>query len=181
MKRTLQTLLLTAFTTLSLSAAEPADGQWFHMTVHERDGGRTRVRMNLPLSAVVKAAPLVPRDGIRSSNIHIGGKRLEISEFRRVWTALPEGGESVLPDTTHEVKLKRDKGYLIISIVDRSNPAVLRIPAPVVDALLSSAGDRLNFSAAAQVIARLAPAEVLAVASDDKTVRMWVDSTPRSE
>lgn len=175
MKRTLLLLAMVFATAANLAAAGPE--KWFHVTVHEQDGGRTRVRMNLPLSAVAKAAPLIPVRGVRSSRIHIGGAELRVADFRRAWVALPEGGEVTLPQR-EEVKLKRDRGYLIMSIANPQDPAVLRIPAAVVDALLSSAGDELNFSAAAQVIATIAPSEVLAVASDDKTVRMWVDSTP---
>lgn len=180
MKRTIVAFALAAVIAPPLPAAEPA-GKWFHMIVAEQDGGRTRIRLNLPLSAVTRAAHLFPDDRTRSKRIELGGADFRVSDFRRIWTALPEAAETTLPDTVHEVKLKRERGYLIISVANPADPAVVRIPAAVVDALLSGAGNDLDFAAAARVVARIAPSEVLAVATDEKSVRMWVDSNPGGE
>lgn len=178
MKQTLLSIALAVTVATPAMAADAAAGKWFHMTVHEQDRGRSRVRVHLPLSAVAKAAPLVPVRGVRSGSIRIGGTRLQVSELRRVWVALPEGTETTLPEPHEQVKLKRQQGYLVMSIADPNEPAAVRIPAAVVDALLSSAGDDLNFAAAARAVATIAPSEVLAVATDHTTIRMWVDSTP---
>jgi hypothetical protein len=52
----------------------------------------------------------------------------------------------------------------------------VRIPAAVVDALLSGADERFNLGAALTALAKTGEGDLVTVNGNNETVRMWVDS-----
>ena len=69
-------------------------------------------------------------------------------------------------------------GHLVFRATDPhdgNGEAVVRIPAAVVDALLSGAPGELDFSAAIDALAKTGRGELVAVSEDRDTVRIWVD------
>ena len=51
----------------------------------------------------------------------------------------------------------------------------IRIPAPVLDALLSGQGEEINLLAAVQALQQMGTQEIVSIRDGDKTIRVWVD------
>jgi hypothetical protein len=54
----------------------------------------------------------------------------------------------------------------------------VKMPAAVVEALLSGDEDELDVAAAIRALARHGEGELVTVSGDDETVRIWIDGTP---
>lgn len=94
--------------------------------------------------------------------------------------ALREGGESV--------RIAKERGVLVIHAEggDKSSPerVQVRLPLPVVEALLGGEPKQLDLSAALRALAGCADEELVRVESPGETVRIWIDSAksgPRAE
>lgn len=172
--RTVTILLLTAVLPSTLLAGE----RYFHLKVESRIGAEKSVEMNLPVSVLAKAAPLFPDRPVRARRIELCGYRIKVSEFRQTWRTLAEGRVVDLAQNDTRLRIHKSGGWFIAEASNHEQARV-RIPAPVIDALLDSSGDRLNFAAAAQTLAASRNGEVMSVVTDDDVVRMWIDESPR--
>lgn len=179
MKSLIRTALVVA---LGLAVAPAAHADlWLHLRVTESGDHASTVKINLPYSLVERVAPLVDEGKFDDGEIAWNGEEVEIGELRETWQALRSGKSGVTKDGA-SWKLDGSGGSETLVIHEKGDAAgaEVRIPARLVDALLSD-GDRLDFQAAARVIASVGSGELLAVDDDGTRVRMWVDSTPVAE
>ncbi|HEV7669819.1 MAG TPA: hypothetical protein VGS22_14950 [Thermoanaerobaculia bacterium] len=185
-RRILPLLLLPALLGLSLPAL--AAGPYFHLDIQSADGnsarheGQGRVSIDVPVSLVQAIAALIP-DGIHSGGkIVIDEHEIPPAQLRRIWREvrnLPEAKIATFEDHEGRLTVSKQAGHLVFRATDphdaRGGEAVVRIPSPVVDALLSGDPGELDFSAAIDALARSGRGELVAVTQDRDTVRIWVD------
>ncbi|MBI2212762.1 MAG: hypothetical protein HYU52_03875 [Acidobacteria bacterium] len=154
---------------------------WLHIRVTEAGSHPATVKINLPYALVERAAPLVESEHVGDGEIVWNGDHVELSELRETWRALRAGKRTITRDDASWTIVRDASGEtLVVHELDTKSGAVVRIPARLVDALLSGSG-RLDFSAAVKVIAQLGSGELVAVDEDGSNVRIWVDSTPEAE
>jgi hypothetical protein len=172
---------------MGAAAANAKSALWLHIKVHDGDG--SRVSINLPLSVVEAAMPLVPEEARLAGRIRIADRDLSVQDLRRLWRAVqsePEATFVVVDESSGKVRVARSGGYLLIQAADGTDRegrprrhhgerVEVRMPVAVVDALLSSTGDQLNLVAAIEALARSGEGELVTVNGDNDTVRMWVD------
>ncbi len=183
----LPALLLPALL-LTLSLPAKAAGPYFHLEIRSAPEGRShgdgqdRVSIDVPVSFVQALVALVP-DGIHSTGkIRIDEREISPAQLRRIWREvrkLPEAKIATFEDREGRLEVSKQGGHLVFRATDPHEPrggqAVVRIPAPVVDALLSGAPGELDFSAAIDALAKTGRGELVAVSEDRDTVRIWVD------
>ena len=179
-------LIRYAFSTLLLTTALAAQAAtqelWIHLRVAEKRGSHAKVAINLPLGLFNVATAKIPSRHVRNGRIHFCNHDMTVDDLRSIWR---EAGSR--PDTWIEVKeddhtfrAKKSGGYLVVEGTDWDDDDVttMRIPATIVDALLSARGNDLNLAAAVDAMAKTERGEVMTVSADDADVRMWVDRNP---
>lgn len=153
---------------------------WLHVQVHAAEGGE-RTSINLPLSLVQGFIALVPDTGGGSAKIRVNDREVSVPELRAMWRGLRDKRDTpwVTTDSRDgKVRIAKRGGYLHIQAEERTagrEEAEIRIPATVVDALLSGNDDELELGAAISALARHGEGELVAVNSENETVRIWVD------
>ena len=162
-------------------AAETAgETRWIHVRVDEAEGAK--VNLNLPMSLVEVALEAAGRDAFDSDKLRLDSRGdLKLEDLRRTWRELRDAGDTDLVevrDGDEHVRVFR-RGETVYVHVDEDKDKTVRIemPASIVDALLASEGDELDFVAAARELARTANQEVVRIDGDGTSVRIWVDQT----
>ena len=169
------------------SGAAMADSDlWLHVKVDEADGAK--VMVNLPIGLVEKALPMIPTDDWHNGHIRIDGDhQWSVSDLRELWQEVRDTRDMTfvtVQDDGENVKVWKEGGYLKVSVLENDgeeSEVNVRIPARVVDALLSGEEDRLNFSAAIEALAAEGEGELVTVNDDDDRVRVWVDRIAEAE
>lgn len=179
---------LTLF--LGLAPAVMADADlWLHVRVDGRHG--ETVNVNLPLSLVEAALPLIPAEHFHDGHIvlddhHWGaeGHHLSVADLRDLWRELkasPDMTFVTVEDHEETVRVAKSGAYLVVDIDDRGGEtSQVRMPVAVVDALLSGDGESLDVRAAIGALAAHGEGELVTVTEDDETVRVWVDRIPEA-
>jgi hypothetical protein len=178
---------------MGAAAAEAKTNLWLHIKVHDGHDD-SRVSINLPLSVVEAATPLIPEEARTAGQLRVDGHDLSVQDLRRIWREVqrqPDAAYVTVDEGHTRVRVARSGGYLLIRAADRDTRAPesggghdrghggehveVRIPVPVVDALLQGAGDRFDLAAAVAALVRTGEGELVTVNGSHETVRMWVD------
>lgn len=179
-------LAATAFAALLLAAlpltAAPATAEdlWLHVAVDEGPEG-ARVRVNLPLSMAETALGMIPEEEMRNGRIRIDESDLSIAELRQLWNELqtsPDATFVEVEEADERVLVSKSGGYLLVTVHgsgDQTQRVEAKIPAAVVDALLSGEGEELDLTAAIRALAAHGAGELVTVTDDATQVRVWVD------
>jgi hypothetical protein len=176
--------LLVAGATAGAAAAATAQ-RWIHVHVDEEDGTGARVTLNLPIGLVEAALPMVDSDSFRGgkgARIRVNGEDFDCRQLRNLWAALREAQDApyaIVEERDQTVRVEKSGGFMLIGVTpknahgDRVN---MRVPLPVVDALLSGSDDEIDLGAALRALADSgATGELVAVDDDKTTVRIWID------
>jgi hypothetical protein len=194
MSRTRTVLLALALLALPAAAATAAEAlqagqgkRWVHLAVDEGGDG-ARVRVNLPLALVERVAEMVPAEARGHARLVVGDEELTAPELRAIWRSLERGRnvrriEVADPDETVYAWRHGDRLHLRVRDVPYDRPwnredVHVTLPAAVVEALLSGGEDELDLRAAIRALAQEGDGELVTVAGDDETVRIWVDGSP---
>jgi len=179
--------LAAAAATASAAAADDRAASrdlWLHVNVQEAAGGR--VHVNLPVAVVEKAAALVPDDARHYGRVRMGRRDVSAAQLREIWRAVKDGPDATfvtVDEKDSKVRVAKRGGYLLFR-ADEARPGRsqvdVRVPIPVVEALLSGAGDELDIPAALQALARQGEGELVTVDDEKDTVRIWVDGVAES-
>lgn len=176
------TAALTAVTAAPAAADPRMDGLWFHLQVHEGKED-AHVVINLPLSMVEKSAGFLRnKDGQNNSGrIRFNDTDMSKAELQAMWNDLRRQKDTTflsVQETDGKVKMAKRGNYLMIQASDtgtKRENVEIKIPVPVVDALLSGPGEELNIAAGLQALVRAGEGEIMTVTSENETVRMWID------
>src|SRR5258708_35397765 len=93
---------------MGAAAAEAKTALWLHIKVHDGDG--SRVSINLPLSVVEAAMPLIPDEARVAGRIRIADRDLSVQDLRRLWRARqrePEASFVPLDEPPRQVRVAR--------------------------------------------------------------------------
>lgn len=184
-------IVLAAFgmTVLALPAlAGPAT--WLHIKVDERGAKAGTVRVNLPLTVIETAAPLMSEEFAKHAKITVGKKSQEGFDKARLqsfWTAIKgaEDAEFVTVESEKEhVRVAKSKGQLIIKVREdkaAADTVTVEIPLAVADALLSGPADQLDFVGAIGAMKRSGESQLVSVDDKDSRVRIWIDAKVGAE
>lgn len=158
-----------------LSAA--GNDLWLHVKVQENDD--TKVTVNLPMSVVGKALPMLPEEHLNAGKMHLDEVEMSVSEMRELWREVqssPDATFVTVEEDDEKVRVWKEGGYLMVSVVDRGGESVeVRVPGRVVDALLSGDGEELDLVAAMEALVDEGEGQLVQVTGDDENVRVWVD------
>ena len=174
-------LALAAMTAASAARAE----RWLHVKVEEHQGSRARVSVNVPVELAEAAAGLIPEHVGRHGRVRIDHAEIDGEELREFLRALRQAREApyVTVESDHgEARIWKQGDILHVQATERNRneTVAVKLPMTVVDALLSGPSDELDVAAAMRALAAAGSGEVVAVDSDDATVRIWVDDRPES-
>ena len=181
--------ILAALAALALGAgvAVADSNLWLHVKV-DGDHGE-KVSINLPLSLVEKAIPMIPDEHFHDGEFVLdhdwgGDHHLTLSELRELWSELkssPDMTFVTVEDGDDTVKVSKSGGYLRVHADDDRESVEVRIPEAVVDALLSGDGETIDIRAAIEALADHGEGELVTVNGDDEFVRVWIDSTAEAD
>ncbi|MBV8201706.1 MAG: hypothetical protein JOZ15_13880 [Acidobacteria bacterium] len=173
---------------MGAAAAEAKTDLWLHIKVHDGNDD-SRVSVNLPLSVVEAATPLIPEEARTAGSLRVDDRDLSVQDLRRIWREvqrLPDATFVTVDEPDGKVRVARSGGYLLIEAADHATAersgrrhgehVEARIPSAVVDALLKGSGDRFDLAAAIEALAKTGEGELVTVNGDHETVRMWVDA-----
>lgn len=175
-------VLAVALSALPATAAD----LWFHVTVQDQANGNETVTVNLPISIVEKALPLIPQDQMRDGRIVIDNQEFDAAKLRALWqevSASPDMTYVTVKSNNENIKLSKERGYLVARTTEHSGSGAeihARIPLSVVDALLSGEGNSLNVQAALAALVAEGEGELVTVNDDKSQVRVWIDSQPEA-
>jgi hypothetical protein len=167
-----------------------ADDTWLHVRVESHEGKGENVRVNMPLSLAEAILPSIHNDKLDNGRIRIGNLNVNGVDVRAILAAVRDSkdGEFVTVQTEDsDVKVTKKDGILIVHVVDhektKASPTQVevRVPMPVVEALLSSKGDELDVLAAVKALAHQSASELVSVEDGGEHVRIWVDTSSTSD
>ena len=171
-----------------LTAALPAAAQdlWLHVKVHEQGGDNARVTVNLPISLIESALPLIEgSEQIEDGRIVIDDSDVEIEDLRRVLDSLhgaPDATFAEVETDTERIIFFKDGAYLRVETDATADGTEIRarFPITVLEALLSGPENQLDFGAALRALAAHGPGDLVTVRDHDATVRVWIDDLPEA-
>ncbi|HUF17128.1 MAG TPA: hypothetical protein VMS12_03685 [Thermoanaerobaculia bacterium] len=168
----------------TLLVSMPALGAdlWLHLRSESQNGRRNRVVINLPVRALEKALPMIPREVSRNCELRFSEVRITPGELRAVVQQLrvaPSGAEVRLTPDDTELAFRREGDVLQISGTShwrRGLNGTVRVPFDLAEALLGGEGD-LDFRAAVELLVRRGAGEIVLINHEDHNVRIWVDQS----
>lgn len=169
---------------LFVLAAATANAQWLHVRVEEQGKELERVRINLPLKLVEAAVPVLEKQAIPKNGLQVGGQEITVEEMREIWSSIKSQGDYEMitveqKNTRVRVSIEGDYLY-IISDDDSTTTVNVRVPVPVVDALLSGEGQQLNIAGALRALSTAEDGDLVSVQDNKTMVRVWIDQQSNS-
>lgn len=176
--------LLPALIVALIASPVAASDLWFHLRVDERSDGNTKVRVNVPLAIVEAALPLIPKHNPDHRRLEVNGREIQPEQFRGALRALRNSAEdmpvTIAVDGENVVFSRRaDVVFMDVEHHDGER-AVIRMPFDLAEALVAGEGNEVDMRGAARALVRRGAGELLTVATDDSTVRMWIDDSSES-
>jgi hypothetical protein len=177
-KRILGIALLALGAAMVRAAA--ATDLWLHIKVDDDREG-SRVNVNLPLAIVQAAMPVLPHEATSARQLRIDDRDFSADDLRRIWREIERSPDAtyVTVDERHgNVHVAKRGNFLVIHAVDRDRRherVEVKLPLPVVRALISGSGDQLDIAAALAALVREGQGELVTINGDNETVRLWVD------
>ena len=175
-RKNISIVLLILFLGSSLTWAQSTT---LHIRVQE--GEAEKVSLNLPVSVISAVLPLVEDKvgHLMGEHIEMGGQEFGIADLREIWTALKDDGSYELANIQtgeENIRILLDENSLLIDTDEASKEQVhVRIPVPVMDALLSGTGDELDLAGALETLASTGESDLVEVRAGDAHVRVWID------
>ncbi len=166
--------------TAPMVAQETPPQNWLHVQVTGQgdDDERVALSVNVPLRAVGAVLAMVPEDIITSDGRLTVAEEygVSVSAIRTMWQEVKAAGESefvTLQRGDRTVRVAR-VGEQFQVRVEGDETVRVDLPIVVVDALLSSDGEALNFAAALEQLGELR-GDIVSIMGDERQVRVWVD------
>jgi len=192
MKQNVWVLMVLAW--VSMSGLAAAADRWMHVKVIENGEDGDRVRVNIPLSLAEKVLPTINADKLHNGQIKIDGQTTDKVDLRALLAAVRDAqdNEYVTVESRHEnVRVAKSGGFLLIKVHESQDGAAqppqkgekkhdstvdIKVPFPVVNALLSGEKDELNLVAAIHALGEYQNIDLVTVNDAESTVHIWVDS-----
>ncbi|MFQ5817931.1 MAG: hypothetical protein ACE5H2_08250 [Terriglobia bacterium] len=180
MRKALSGLLLV-LVAATVALAQPAD-RWLHVRVEKSGEEPETLRVNLPLALAEAVLPAIHVDPLRGGKLKLREIKIHEVDWRAVLEAVRAAGEGefLTIESAHEsVRVAKEGGYLIVKVREdeqKNQQVDVKLPFPVVEALLSGEEDELDLVAALRVLSAHGDIELVTVKDGAETVRVWIDS-----
>lgn len=177
---------LVALAVLVLALPAAAQDLWLHVKVHETGGDNARVTVNLPISLVESALPMIESAGeIEDGRIVIDDADVRVEDLRRVLDELTHSPDATFAEVetdTERIVFFKDGAYLRVETDATAEGTEIRarFPIAVLEALLSGPENQLDVAAALRALADHGPGDLVTVRDRDATVRVWIDDLPEA-
>lgn len=176
--------VLGVFLSLAVMAgtASAADDLWLHVKVDEGDGAK--VTVNLPVSIIEKAIPMLPAHELHHARISAEHADIELEDLRELWQEVrssPDMTFVTVEDDGENVRVWKKSDWVYVEVRDEEGPESVdvKVPLAVVDALL--AGEEIDIEGAVRALVEHGKGEFVTVSDRDDNVRVWIDDTPEAE
>ncbi len=182
-KLALMTLTVALCAVMAASAGAASD-LWLHVRVDEGDGAR--VSVNLPLSMVEKALPMIPEEHLDHGRIVFDDWHVSMQELRELWQQVKDSPDMTfvtVEEDDERVRVWKEGDYLLVSVREDEDTTKVdvRLPSVVVDALLSGEGTEMNLHAAVEALVAHGEGQLVTVTDDEDHVRVWVDRSAEAD
>jgi len=154
----IKTTLLTAGLALALAGTAAASDLWLHMNVNEAKGGQGN--LNFPLSTAIGMAGMAANDDHHPGKVKVGGKDMDAKELRhsgRRSRTAPTPISSPVDGPDGKVRIANPAAICSSGANDtkgHGSRVDIKVPTPVIEALLSGGGDELDLKAGLEALAR---------------------------
>ncbi len=172
---------------LAIGSAATAADLWLHVRVEE-DGGESTVRVNLPMSMIEKAMPLIGRHaGHHEGTIVLDDLDVELDDLRLVWNELMAGPDMVyvrVDDHDEKVRVAKEDGFLLVDVEERragGDTVRARVPLGLVEVVLASPDGEVDIQLVFDHLRQMGGGDLVTVRGDDEFVRVWVDDVAEAE
>jgi hypothetical protein len=169
---------------LAALAAPPE--RWLHVRVTGEADGEI-VRVNLPLSLAEKVLPTLNTDQLCAGKITLHEASINGVDLRALAEAVrntPDSEFVRVENKDESVHVKKAGGDLLIKVREKRGgreKVDVKIPFPVVTALLSGPKDQLDLVAALRALETYGDTVLVTVDDESESVRIWVDSRNTSD
>jgi hypothetical protein len=179
---------------VSTAGLAAAADRWVHVKVIETGEDGERVRVNIPLSLAEKVLPTINADTFHNGKVNVGEYTADKVDLRALLEAVRDAqdNEYVSVESSHQdIRVAKSGGFLLIKVQDltdakgktpeagerkRGSKVNIKVPFPVVNALLSGEKDELNVVAAIHALGDYQDLDLVSVTDENTTVRVWVDA-----
>jgi hypothetical protein len=184
MMRKVQVGVLAVSMSMALlaGAAAAESNLWLHVKVDEGEGAK--VTVNLPVSILEKAMPMIPAHELDHARIGVEDADVELEDLRALWEEIkssPDMTFVTVEDAGEHVRVWKEKQWVYVEVRDDDGGEAVdvKIPEGVVDALL--AGEEIDVEAAVRALVDQGAGEFVTVRDENDTVRVWVDDIPEAD
>jgi hypothetical protein len=157
--------------------------EWLHVHVQDPNKEET-VRINMPISIMETLLPMVQEEAIREGKFHFNDHNISKSELKKLWSAIKKEGDTdymTIEKPGEKVVVSMQGKFFVVQTVKGSRDNVdIRIPAAVMDAMLSGPGEELDLMAAVKALRESGVKDIITVKGDDATVRVWIDNNKQA-
>lgn len=193
-------LVAFALAPAAVIARSPETDRWIHVAVDGSGEEGERVRVNLPVKLVSALEPILSKHGIDNESIfHLNGRELtreDLVEILQAVKAAKDGELISVDDADDHVRITKEKGFMLIHVTEHAKggdkvkkgrdaepteTVDVKIPIPVLEALLSGPKDELDLGAALAALSSIDSNELVSVKDGDEIVRIWIDDKNASD
>ncbi len=182
------TLLLVPFCGIARTAARAEEPtRWIHLRVMSTEPDGEMVRVNVPVELAEQVLPAIHAHELREGKVTIHGD-VEGGDLKQLYEAIRNAPDnefvSVQNKKGEDIHIAKEKGYLTIKVrqAKKSDEDVdIKVPLPVVAALLSAGNDQLDIVAGLKALEKYGDTELVTVKDKDQTVHIWLDSKNTAE
>lgn len=183
-------ILLTAAFLILYSGI--ANAQWLHIRVEKAGTDGESVKVNVPISLVETALPMVKSGHLDDDDLQIKEGKIKIQEsdidivqLRKLWQELKTAGDfevATVESKDAHVRVWLENGFVQVKTNEKDQAQVdIRVPMQVVDALLAGEGNELDLLGAIKALGESGVEEVVSIRDGETTVRIWVNAESGSE
>jgi hypothetical protein len=177
-----RTIWLFSAAVLLAGAAAASSSLWLHVEVDEGDGAK--VKVNLPVSMVEKAVPLLPARAMEEARVAMGDADVALADLRALWQEVkgsPDMTFVTVEDGDETIRVWKEGQWVFVAVrnEDGEEQVDVKLPTVVVDALL--AGEELDLEGAVRALVTHGAGEFVTVRDREDRVRVWVDDVPEAK
>lgn len=175
-------MFLLAGSLVTASAAE----HYLHVKVTDAKTHEL-VRVNVPLSLAEAVLPAINHGKLRNGKVQLCGFSADNVNLKAILEALksaPEGEFVTVQEPDNHVRVAKERGQLVVHVTDNKSKenVDVTIPWEVAQALVSNSNENeLNVAAGIKALESAGDVTLVAVNSNEQTVRVWVDSNNTSD
>jgi len=173
---------------LSLVASLASAEHWLHVKINEADGD-TNVTVNLPLNLVEGVLAMIPEEEFREGKVVFDDADFDVYELKDLWNQLrdsPDMKYVTVESDDENVTVWKEGDFLKVEVRDGvgeewGEQVDVRLPLPVIDALLGGEGGELDLAGALRALAEFGEGDLVTVNSRNETVRVWIDQIAEAQ